>query len=211
MDEEEQENKHVLQQDPIITPRDVERWPLLEMVSQECDTPITPADEQAILEMDTLLDVMDDQAAGLAAVQIGVPRRIFLLRNGVGEDGAFNNAYINPTIISKSSAVSKKPEACLSLPGVTVMIPRPKKLTLQYLNLNGEVCEEVFTGFWARAVCHEMSHLNGILITKYLEEQFTNKQRRSKSGMVLDDATKKRISKRRAKKKRAKVINKKKR
>lgn len=199
---EQEEKKPV--RNPIITPGDPERWPLLEMPSKACQIPITPADEQAIMDMDAILDALDDEAAGLAAVQIGFPHRIFLLRNGTDEEGnPTNNVYINPTIVSESREVKRGGEACLSLPGMGAAFPRPKSVTISYFDLDGELQEETFTGFWARAVKHEMDHLNGVLITRHLEEQIAKQPRRTSFGMKVTPHRQKVIAKRRAAKKRA--------
>jgi len=193
---------------PIITPNDVERWPLLEMISQPCSLPITPADEQAIMEMDTILDVLGDDAAGLAAVQIGVPRRIFLLRNKTNAEGDVeNNVYINPTVLWQEGS-SRGGEACLSLPGMSASFPRPKTVMLKFFDLSGEVCQEKFTGFWARAVMHEMDHLNGILITEHLQEQIAKQPRRTSFGMKITPQKIAATARRRAKNKRARKARK---
>jgi peptide deformylase len=189
---------------PIITPGDPERWPLLEMASKPCQIPLTPADEQAIMDMDTLLDALDDEAAGLAAVQIGFPHRIFLLRNGVGEDGkAFNNVYINPRLVAVSKETKVDGEACLSLPGMGARFERPKEVTLEYFDIDHELQTQTFTGFWARAVMHEMDHLNGTLILKHLEKQLAKQPSRTSFGMKRTPHRLKVIAKRRADKKRA--------
>jgi len=200
--QEEAPKKHPI----IITPGDQERWPLMEMVSQPCPIPISPADEQAVLDMDRILDYLDEEAAGLAAVQIGVPRRIFVLRNGPAMNGksASNCAYINPVVLSVSKETKNDGEACLSLPGMGARIRRPKKVTLQYFDLDSELQTETFEGFWARAVCHEMAHLDGKLITHELEKQLTEQTRKTKYGMRIDSASRRRIEKRRAKNKAAK-------
>ena len=190
----------------IITPSDPERWPLLEMPSRACEVPITPADEQAIMDMDAILDALGDQAAGLAAVQIGFPHRIFLLRNGQDEEGnVTNNVYINPTIIDQSKATDKSGEGCLSLPGMGANIPRPKSVTLEYFDLDGNLQEETFRGFWARAVMHEMDHLNGILITEHFQKEIAKQPRRTGFGMKLTPHRKKAIAERRSKKRRARA------
>lgn len=177
---------------PIITPGDPERWPLLEMPSRACQIPLTTADEQAIMDMDAILDVLDDEAAGLAAVQIGFPHRIFLLRNGTDDEGNdTNNVYINPSIVAKSRAVSRRGEACLSLPGMGAACDRPKSVTLEFFDLDGNIQQETFSGFWARAVMHEMDHLNGTLITKHLEKQVTKQPRRTSFGMKVTPIVKK--------------------
>ena len=193
-------------QNPIITPGDPERWPLLEMPSQACSLPISPEDEEAIALMDALLNALDEQAAGLAAVQVGYPRRIFLLRNGRGADGeAFNTAYINPVVVARSRATKTDGEACLSLPHFAGRFERPKSVTLEYMDIGGEFQRETFTGFWARAVMHEMDHLNGTLITQHVEKQIAKQPRRTRFGMKITPHRQKVIAQRRANNKRARA------
>jgi peptide deformylase len=199
MSEEVQEHRSI-----IITPNDQERWPMLEMSSQPCSMPLSNEDEQAIGLMDAVLENLDTDAAGLAAVQVGYPRRIFLLRNGVNQEGeAFNQAYINPTVVRVSDAQRHVPEACLSLPHVAARVKRPKSLTLQYFNLDGELQEEEFHGFWAQAVMHEIDHLNGTLLTNYLHAEIAKRVPRNKFGMKLTPHRENVIAQRRAKSKNA--------
>lgn len=194
---------------PIITPADPERWPLLEVESQACSLPMSREDEECVVLMDSLLDILDEDAAGLAAIQVGYPRRIFLLRNGVDEDGnVFNNAYVNPTIVSRSTETKLDGEACLSLPHMSARIPRPKKVVLKYYDVTGQRHEETFTGFWARAVMHEMDHLNGILLSQHLEKQISKQTPRSSFGMKLTPHRKNVIARRRATNKRARKARK---
>jgi len=186
-------------QNPIITFNDQERWPLLEGMSQPCNLPVSDTDAAVIGKMDAVLDVLGDTAAGLAAVQIGYPKRIFLLReNGV------NRPFINPVVIAQSKEMKKDGEACLSLPGFGAVFKRPKKVTLQYHDLDGTVQTEEFEGFWARCIMHEMDHLNGILLTHHLEEEVSKQQSRTKFGMLLTPHRRKVIADRRAHNKRAK-------
>lgn len=182
----------------IITHADPDRFPILEAESQICSLPADGSDIEAIEKMDAILSQLGDQAAGLAAVQIGYPKRIFLLRRN-GE----NQVFINPVLLSKSKETKRRKEACLSLPGLAVTIPRPKQLTLKYYDLHGESHEEDFRGFWAQCVSHEMDHLNGQLISSHLQAEFETVVPRTKFGMKLDAAAKKRIAKRRQKNKRA--------
>lgn len=196
-------------QNPIITIADQERFPFLEMASKECALQLTQEDEEAIQLMNVLLDTLDDQAAGLAAVQIGYPRRIFLLRNACNADGsAANTAYINPIVVSRSRQTKKDYEGCLSLPHFLARFDRPKSVVLEYMDINGEFHRETFTGFWARAVMHEMDHLDGVLITHEMEKTLAYQVKRSKFGMILNSAAQRRIAKRRAKKKFAKAFKK---
>ncbi len=194
---------------PIITHMDTERFPLLEMVSQPCSLPISTDDEQAIAFMDSVLTQLDTEAAGLAAIQIGYPRRIFLLRNGINTNGeAENNVYINPVIIAKSQEQKLDNEACLSLPGMIVRCKRPKSVTIQYFDLNGKIQIETFKGFWSRCVMHEMSHLEGVLITSELEKIASKQVSKTNFGMKITTQNTKRIKDRRNKNKKAKASRK---
>jgi peptide deformylase len=200
----EEQEATVARQNPIITPADTERFPLLEMVSQSCSTPIEQTDEEAIVLMDALLDALDPDAVGLAAVQVGHPHRIFLLRNGVNDEGdATNNAYINPVVTHKSHATKSVPEACLSLPHMHARCTRPKSITIKFVDLDGEYHTETFTGFWAQAVSHELDHLDGILISHHLEKEIAKQPHRNSFGMKITPQRTKTIARRRAKNKRA--------
>lgn len=191
-------------QNPIITPADQERWPLLEMESQMCSIPLSETDEEAIALMDALLNTLDDEAAGLAAVQIGYPRRIFLLRNSKNAEGEpENKAYINPIVLNKSKETKKSGEACLSLPHMAGHFHRPKSVTLKYMDINGDFHQETFNGFWARAVMHEMDHLDGRLIIEHVERELAKRPQCTKFGMKLTLHRQKVIAARHEKKRRA--------
>lgn len=182
----------------IITHNDAERFPILEVMSQDCNSPITETDLSYIEHMDAMLTQLGDGATGLAAVQIGYPKRIFLLRR----DDA-NKVYINPVVIAHSKEMRRRPEACLSLPGLVVRTERPKELTLKYLDLNGQEHTEKFVGFFAQAVCHEMLHLDGKLISHELQAQYDMQATRSKFGMKITKQKVKQIKNRRRKNKTA--------
>jgi peptide deformylase len=204
----DEENLEQVVENPIITPYDQERWALLEVPSHECDSPLSPSDIGQIERMDTILTELGDEAAGLAAVQIGYPRRIFLLRR----DGE-NKVYINPTYTYKSQEKKNFGEACLSLPGVHARFKRSKTVTIEYLDLDGNQNEETFTGFWARAVQHEMDHLDGTLITYHLDQTLTGRTphkvfKQQEGFMKLTPQRRKAIARRRAANKRAKKARK---
>lgn len=188
-----------LSTNPIIVPSDPERWPLLEVPSQAVTFPISDTDANQIAAMDAVLDELDELAAGLAAIQIGYPKQIFLLRNGpTGSNGKpTNQTYINPVIVSRSKSERADQEACLSIPGLITRCKRPKELTLRYSDINGDTQEQVFAGFWARAVMHEMDHLAGTLILSHLEKEMGKSVRRTKFGMKLTPHRLKVIAKRR--------------
>lgn len=176
---------------PIITYNDQNRWPLLEVTSQPCGFPLNDSDVATIEKMDQLLDALDKEAAGLAAVQIGYPKRIFMLRGYNENNEGINTVYINPTVLSYSKEGKRSGEACLSLPGMGAVFKRPKTITIQYHDIEGTVQVETFNGFYARCVCHEIDHLEGRLITYHLEKELSKKSSKTKFGMVL---TKRKLS-----------------
>ena len=110
----------------------------------------------------TLLDDMKDtvkkeQGAGLAAPQVGILRRAVVVDV---EDGYFE--FINPVILQQKGEQTGW-EGCLSVRGKSGVVSRPMKLTLSYYDRNGEKHLLKAKGFFARAICHELDHLDGVL------------------------------------------------
>ena len=97
------------------------------------------------------------EGAGLAAPQVGVLRRIFI----VDADGAYYE-MINPVILEQSGS-QYGVEGCLSVVGKWGDVKRPKKLTVKYQDRYGNVKTLVAEDFLAKAICHENDHLNGVL------------------------------------------------
>ncbi|MBQ9940238.1 MAG: peptide deformylase [Clostridia bacterium] len=121
--------------------------------------------EQITPRILTLLDDMretleDIGGAGLAAVQVGVLRRIYIV---IDENGKLYE-LINPEIIY-TAGEQEELEGCLSLPGVWGITRRPAKVTVRALNRKGETVEYTGEELLARAFCHEYDHLDGILYT----------------------------------------------
>ncbi len=98
---------------------------------------------------------------GLAAPQIGVLKRVIVIDIEV-----LKRAMINPEIISSNDKdFQDGPEGCLSVPGVEDIVRRPNTLVVRYMNLDGEIIEEEARDLYARVICHEVDHLDGILFT----------------------------------------------
>ncbi len=123
-----------------------------------------------------ILTLLDDMAetmyasngVGLAAPQIGILRRIAVI--DVGEqfgDGLLE--LINPEIIEFSGEQSDA-EGCLSVPEYIGTVKRPNTVTVRALDRNGNQFEKTVSGFFARAVCHELDHLDGILFVDKADE-----------------------------------------
>lgn len=116
---------------------------------------------------DTLLDQEDPIGVGISAPQIGVLRRVCLIRPD--EKGPVV-AMINPEIISSTQGrKTRKPllEGCLSIPGIWGYVLRPEKVEVRYLDAAGNTHTEKFSGFESIIVQHEIDHLDGILFTKH--------------------------------------------
>lgn len=120
-----------------------------------------------------------NQGVGLAAVQIGIDKQLAVIDIG---DGLIK--MINPAIIKKAGRETCE-EGCLSVPGVVVKVRRAKDVVVNFLNENGEAVQLKASGLLARAVQHEIDHLNGILIIDYLnpvQRIFLKKGRGSKTA-----------------------------
>ncbi len=116
----------------------------------------------------TILDDMKDtlykaNGAGLAAVQVGLLRRIVVMDCG---DGYLE--LINPEIVERSEEVQHETEGCLSLPGKFGVTERPKTVIVKAQNREGKWCIYKGTDLKARCFCHEIDHLDGILYTSHL-------------------------------------------
>lgn len=97
-----------------------------------------------------------NRGIGLAAIQIGVPAKVFI---------AFDTVFINPEIVEKSEEIYIAEEGCLSLPQkLYYKVNRHKKISIRYFNENKEQKLESYEGLEARIIQHEMDHLNGELV-----------------------------------------------
>ena len=99
---------------------------------------------------------------GLAAPQIGVNRTVAVIDLSVGADPAAPIVLVNPEIV-ESSGEQKEEEGCLSIPDFAERVVRPSRVRARFLDLEGRAREMEGTGLLARALCHEVDHLNGIL------------------------------------------------
>ena len=105
---------------------------------------------------------------GLAAVQIGVPRRLIVVDTAKEDDPAAPLIMVNPEIVSLGSDLRLHEEGCLSIPDERVEIERPARLTVRFLDRNGKLQELAAEGLLATVIQHEVDHLNGRLIVDYL-------------------------------------------
>jgi len=105
---------------------------------------------------------------GIAAIQIGVSLRMFLVDAGVAGRQGDPIAFINPEIVSSSGEKEKADEGCLSFPGIFVPIDRPRVARLRATGIDGLPFEAEGEGLFARAMLHEYDHLTGKLLVDFV-------------------------------------------
>ena len=121
--------------------------------------------------MDDMLDTMyEANGIGLAAIQIGVPKRIIVMDISKDKNKKEPMYFVNPVIKTKDKINSTYEEGCLSVPNQFAEIDRPKKCEVEYLDYNGEKKLLIAEGLLATCIQHEMDHLEGILFIDYLSK-----------------------------------------
>lgn len=109
--------------------------------------------------------MMENDGIGLAANQVGVDARIFVMRPIVNKDVTKPFAVINPIIREVGSEIEVAKEGCLSYPGLYLDVLRSTKVVAQFLDIDAKECIIAFTGIDARCFLHEYDHLEGIVYT----------------------------------------------
>jgi len=139
-------------------------------VLRETCVPVTVFDEALEDVVAEMLAVMyAAPGRGLAAPQVGITQRIFVM-DATWKDGEPSPmVFINPEIIEVSEAQAVNDEGCLSIPDRTRRVSRPAEVKLRWQDLDGEVQTGVFDGFAAACVQHERDHLDGVLCIDYPE------------------------------------------
>ena len=126
-------------------------------------------EERAI--MDDMLDTMyDAPGIGLAAIQIGIPKRIIVMDISRDEDKKEPRYFVNPVINKRIKDKSKYEEGCLSVPDQFAEIERPNACEVEYLDYDGKKQLLKADGLLATCIQHEMDHLEGILFIDYLSK-----------------------------------------
>ena len=140
---------------------------LLRQVSKSVDR--VGDDERKL--MDDMLETMyEAPGIGLAAIQIGVPKRIIVMDISRDENKKEPRYFVNPVIKSKNEEKVKYEEGCLSVPDQFAEIERPSICEVEYLDYNGKKQLLKAEGLLATCIQHEMDHLEGILFIDYLSK-----------------------------------------
>ena len=121
--------------------------------------------------MDDMLETMyNAPGIGLAAIQIGVPKRVIVIDLSRGEEEKNPLYFVNPEIITNSNNNASYEEGCLSVPGQFAEINRPDKCRVKYLDYKGVKKIKDAEGLLATCIQHEIDHLEGILFIDYLSK-----------------------------------------
>ena len=143
-------------------------------------------DEIRILMNDMLETMYHAPGIGLAAIQVGIPKRVIVIDLSRAEEEKKPLYFINPEIITNSDNNAAYEEGCLSVPGQFAEISRPDKCKVKYLDYNGNEKILEAQGLLATCLQHEIDHLEGILFIDYLSKL--------KKGMIIKKLSKQKKS-----------------
>jgi peptide deformylase len=107
---------------------------------------------------------------GLAAIQVGVPKRVVTMDLSKKEDEHKPQVFINPEVVWTSDEKATREEGCLSIPEYYEEVERPAKVKVKYLDLDGDEHEIEAGGLLATCLQHEIDHTNGVLFIDYLSK-----------------------------------------
>ncbi|MBU1313196.1 MAG: peptide deformylase [Alphaproteobacteria bacterium] len=145
--------------------------------------PFEQVDTEVLRLADDMLETMyDAPGIGLAAVQIGVPRRLLVIDISRDDEENKPQVFINPEIVATSDDRSVYEEGCLSIPDYYAEVERPATVTVQYIGRDGKQQTVDADGLLATCLQHEIDHLNGILFIDHIS--------RLKREMVIKKFTK---------------------
>ena len=141
-------------------------------VLRQKSAPVETVDDATRRFMDAMLETMyDAPGIGLAAIQVGEPRRIITIDVAREEEEKSPLFLVNPEIVwSSEDERSTYEEGCLSIPDYYAEVERPAKVRFRYLDYEGKEQERDADGLLATCVQHEIDHLNGVLFIDYLSK-----------------------------------------
>jgi peptide deformylase len=133
--------------------------------------PVKRIDASVRKLVDDMFDTMyKAPGIGLAAIQIGVAKRIVVLDLSKKEDDHQPQVLINPEIVWKSTDKSKYEEGCLSIPEIYEEVERPAQVKVKYLDIDGKEREIEAKGLLATCLQHEIDHINGVLFIDHISK-----------------------------------------
>lgn len=120
-----------------------------------------PTHDPVQLEKDMIQLMLERDGIGLAANQVGIPVRMFVM--GHRDNPEMAQAFFNPMVVACTDDVEDREEGCLSFPGIYVNIKRPKKIRVQWQDSKGQTQQDEFDGYNCKCFLHELDHLEGIV------------------------------------------------
>ena len=150
--------------------------PRLRTVSE----PVKKVDGEIRKLVDDMFETMyDAPGIGLAAIQVGVPKRVVTADLAKKDEPRNPQVFINPEIVSRSEELSVYEEGCLSIPEIHEDVERPSRVRVRYMDLTGKPQEVEADGLLATCLQHEIDHINGVLfidhISKLKRDRITKK------------------------------------
>tara|TARA_B100000287_G_scaffold61792_1_gene53934 strand:+ start:258 stop:782 length:525 start_codon:yes stop_codon:yes gene_type:complete len=140
-------------------------------ILRQVSKPVAMVSESEQKLMDDMLDTMyAAKGIGLAAIQIGIPKRVIVMDISKDQDKNEPMYFVNPIIKNKNIEKSIYEEGCLSVPGQFAEVERPSKCEVEYLDYYGQKKILKAEGLLATCIQHEMDHLEGILFIDYLSK-----------------------------------------
>ena len=138
---------------------------------RQVSKPVAKVDASVRKLVEDMFDTMyDAPGIGLAAIQIGEPKRIVTMDLSKKDDVKEPQVFINPEIVAESDEISTHEEGCLSIPEYYEDVERPASVTVKYLDLDGKPHEVEATGLLATCLQHEIDHLNGVLFIDHISK-----------------------------------------
>ena len=136
---------------------------------KQVSTPVEGVDDALRALMDDMLETMyAAPGIGLAAVQVGVPKRVIVMDLSREGEPPEPRHFVNPEIVWASEDLAPYEEGCLSVPEVYDEVQRPARVKLRYLDYRGDLVEEDAEGLFSVCIQHEMDHLAGVLFIDHL-------------------------------------------
>ena len=156
-------------------------------ILRQVSKPVESVSKEEQILMDDMLETMyAANGIGLAAIQIGVPKRIIVMDLSRDEEKKEPRYFVNPIIKNKNSDKATYEEGCLSVPNQFAEIDRPSTCVVEYLDYDGKKQILNAEGLLATCIQHEMDHLEGILFIDYLSKL--------KKSMILKKLSKKKLN-----------------
>ena len=138
-------------------------------VLKQVSAPVPAVDDALRALMDDMLETMyAAPGIGLAAIQVGEPKRVIVMDLAREDEAPQPRYYVNPKILWASEETAPYEEGCLSVPEIYDEVERPARVKLSYLDYDGKPVEEDAEGLYAVCIQHEMDHLNGVLFIDHL-------------------------------------------